>query len=136
MFSLNPATRRREVVASLPFGPRCIGARYGWVCVGGVENGQFATIRVGEPEKEWYRRRPRGSGDEAMGPGIEPEHEGAETGLGGSRRPEVNISHLGGSIVNSVTLHRPPSSTSDDDVVAVLTYPNPTITLLFCPCSD
>jgi hypothetical protein len=36
--------------------------------------------------------------------------------------PYVNIKELGGSIVNSVTLHRPPSSTSDDDVLAVLTY--------------
>lgn len=71
-----------------------------------------------------------------MGPDIESEHEGAETEFGGSRRPEVNISHLGGSIVNSVTLHRPPSSNSDDDVVAVLTYPNPVAILLFCPCSD
>jgi hypothetical protein len=34
----------------------------------------------------------------------------------------VNAKELGGSIVNSVTLHRPPSSTSDDDVLAVLTY--------------
>lgn len=124
-------------MASLPFGPRCIGARYGWVCAGGVENGQFATIRVGEPEKQWDRRQ-RGSGDEVMGLGMEPEHENGETELEGSRRlrPEVKISHLSGSIVNSVTLHRPPSSNSDDDVVAVLTYPNPIIILLFCPCSD
>lgn len=124
-------------MASLPFGPRCIGARYGWVCAGGVENGQFATIRVGEPEKQWDRRQ-RGSGDEVMGLEMEPERENGETELEGSRplRPEVKISHLSGSIVNSVTLHRPPSSNSDDDVVAVLTYPNPIIILLFCPCSD
>lgn len=123
-------------MASLPFGPRCIGARYGWVCAGGVENGQFATIRVGEPEKQWDRRQ-QSPGDEAMGLEIEPEHENRETETGRSRhpRPEVKISHLGGSIVNSVTLHRPPSSNSDDDVVAVLTYLNPVITLLFCPCS-
>lgn len=124
-------------MASLPFGPRCIGARYGWVCAGGVENGQFATIRVGEPEKQWDRRQ-RSPGDEAMGLEMEPEHEDGETETGSSRhpRPEVKISHLGGSIVNSVTLHRPPSSNSDDDVVAVLTYLNPVITLLFCPCSN
>jgi len=34
----------------------------------------------------------------------------------------VNVKELGGYIVNSVTLHRSPSSTSDDDVLAVLTY--------------
>lgn len=36
--------------------------------------------------------------------------------------PEVKITELGGLIVNSVTLHRPPGSTSDDDVLAILTY--------------
>lgn len=62
-----------------------------------------------------------------MGLEMDPERENGETELEGSRppRPEVKISHLSGSIVNSVTLHRPPSSNSDDDVVAVLTYPNP-----------
>lgn len=134
MFALNPATRKREIVASLPFGPRCIGARYGWVCAGGVEDGQFATIRVGEPEKRRDRRQ-RAAEDEAMSLELELE---SGNGEGSSRRirPEVKISHLGGSIVNSVTLHRPPSSNSDDDVVAVLTYTNPAITLSFCPCPD
>lgn len=123
------------MVASLPFGPRCIGARYGWVCAGGVENGQFATIRVGEPENQWDRQQ-QSSEDEAMRLELEPESENGEIEPGSSRRtrPEVKISHLGGSIVNSVTLHRPPSSNSDDDVVAVLTYLNLTITL-FYPCS-
>lgn len=125
-------------MASLPFGPRCIGARYGWVCAGGVENGQFATIRVGEPEKRRDRRQ-RNAEDEAMDLEVEigSENGGAETGNSRRIRPEIKINNLGGSIVNSVTLHRPPSSNSDDDVVAVLTYINPaTVTLPFCPSSD
>ena len=36
-------------------------------------------------------------------------------------RPEVKISELGGSIVNSITLHRPPGSKNNDDVLAILT---------------
>lgn len=121
-------------MASLPFGPRCIGARYGWVCAGGVENGQFATIRVGEPEKQWDRRQQSSEG-EAMGLEMEPESENGDARPASPRRPrpEVRISHLGGSIVNSVTLHRPPSSNSDDDVVAVLTYLNPVITYFNVP---
>lgn len=34
---------------------------------------------------------------------------------------EVKISELGGSIVNSITLHRPQGSRTDDDVLAILT---------------
>ncbi|RPB07460.1 hypothetical protein P167DRAFT_579222 [Morchella conica CCBAS932] len=123
IFALNPATKKREVVASLPFGPRCIGARYGWVCAGGVDNGQFASIRVGEPEK--LRNRRQGS-DEAMRE-LGPENAGEGSGISRRARPEVKITHLGGSIVNSVTLHRPPSSNSDDDVVAVLTNNDKTV---------
>lgn len=64
---------------------------------------------------------------------TELESSNGHDGPGNSRRirPEVKISQLGGSIVNSVTLHRPPSSNSDDDVVTVLTYTDPTITLPF-----
>jgi len=36
-------------------------------------------------------------------------------------RPQVNISELTGSIVNSITLHRPQGSKGDDDVLAILT---------------
>lgn len=36
-------------------------------------------------------------------------------------RPEVNISELTGSIVNSITLHRPQGSKDGDDVLAILT---------------
>lgn len=88
-----------------------------------MDNGQFASIRVGEPEK--LRNRRQGS-DEAMRE-LGPENAGEGSGISRRARPEVKITHLGGSIVNSVTLHRPPSSNSDDDVVAVLTYINPII---------
>ena len=113
-------------MASLPFGPRCIGARYGWVCAGGVENGQFASIRVGQQDKSRNQRQQ--SGDEnGEGEGVEEGEETTEArepGSGIPRRicPETRFSQLGGSIVNSVTLHRPPSSKSDNDVLAVLTY--------------
>ncbi|PWW71722.1 hypothetical protein C7212DRAFT_348794 [Tuber magnatum] len=115
VYSLNPATRKREIVAALPFGPRCIGAKYGWVCAGGVENGQFASIRVRQQEKNSDQRR---------GDGEVEEREGATESTSRSQRrisPDIKISQLGGLIVNSVTLHRPPSSKSDDDVLAVLT---------------
>lgn len=104
IYSINTTTRKRRLVATLPFSPRCIGARYGWVCAGGADRGQLATIRVTTTDH----------GNEAMS-------------LDGSSSPETKFSvhavkELGGYIVNSVTLHRPPSSSSDDDVLAILTY--------------
>jgi len=60
----------------------------------------------------------RGDDDE-----VEEGEEAGESTPGSQRRigPDIKISQLGGLIVNSVTLHRPPSSESDDDVLAVLT---------------
>jgi hypothetical protein len=102
-------------VATLPFGPRCIGAKYGWVCAGGVENGQFASIRVRQQDKSSDQRR----GDDVVegGEGARESTSGSQARIG----PDIRVSQLGGLIVNSVTLHRPPSSKSDDDVLAVLT---------------
>ena len=113
IYSLNTQTRKRRVVASLPFSPRCIGARYGWVCAGGADRGQFATIRVS-------------TAPVAHNDAIPADAAGAGSGSGAAtpgRSFSLNaVKELGGSIVNSVTLHRPASSTSDDDVLAILTY--------------
>ncbi|KAI5776386.1 hypothetical protein EDC01DRAFT_763353 [Geopyxis carbonaria] len=116
IYYLNTATKKRRLVASLPFSPRCIGARYGWICAGGNEHGNFATIRIRRTEEEEFGR----AGDDlpvSMDGEASDEEERRASG-----RPTVTVKKLGGSIVNSVTLHRPPSSTSDDDVLAVLTY--------------
>ena len=85
-------------MASLPFSPRCIGARYGWVCVGGDDHGHFATIRVQHNDPS----SPLVSRNDSM-------ELDADSGRGPGGRPPVMAKELGGSIVNSVTLHRPPS---------------------------
>jgi hypothetical protein len=79
------------------------------VCAGGADRGHFATIRV--------RKDGSGPAEDAMALDGEDRIEGSSDG-----QYRVNAKELGGYIVNSVTLHRPPSSTSDDDVLAVLTY--------------
>ena len=64
------------------------------------------------------------SSDQRQGDDEVEEGEEARESTSGSQRrisPDIKISQLGGLIVNSVTLHRPPSSKSDDDVLAVLT---------------
>ncbi len=114
IYSLDTSTRKRRLVGTLPFSPRCIGARYGWVCAGGAEDGQFATIRVRDTQSD------HANVDEAMA--LDMDMEDDVGNRPGNRRSSVTVNALGGSIVNSITLHRPPSSTSDDDVLAVLTY--------------
>ena len=99
IYSLNTATRRRVLVASLPFAPICLGAKYGWVCAGGSDNGKFAAIRVGDDGRPL------------------PARNGCE-----EARADVRVSDLGGLIVNSITLHRPPGPNADQDILAILTY--------------
>ncbi|KAF8441829.1 WD40-repeat-containing domain protein [Terfezia claveryi] len=115
IYLLNTKSRRREFVASLPFNPRCIGARYGWACAGGKDNGHFASIRIGR----YGKPRPCHE-DESVGMEVDAEEESM-------LRPEVNISELTGSIVNSITLHRPQGSQNDDDVLAILTNNDKTV---------
>ena len=31
---------------TLPFEPRCLSAGHGWLCAGGVDNGQFAIVSI------------------------------------------------------------------------------------------
>lgn len=42
---LNTVTEETETIKILPFQPRCLVARNGWICCGG-ETGEFAAIRV------------------------------------------------------------------------------------------
>jgi len=94
------------------------------VCAGGADHGHFATIRVRKPDDH---DDDDDSDPFASGPAYDAmslDGDG-ENPSGGSGRARLSVKELGGYIVNSVTLHRPPSSTSDDDVLAVLTYGNP-----------
>ncbi|KAI5795478.1 WD40-repeat-containing domain protein [Peziza echinospora] len=107
IYSLNTATRRRVLVASLPFAPICLGAKYGWVCAGGSDNGKFAAIRVGDDGRPL------------------PARNGCE-----EARADVRVSELGGLIVNSITLHRPPGPNADQDILAILTNNDQTVRIL------
>lgn len=95
------------------------------MCAGGADHGHFATIRVRKSEDR------DGDGDNdpfATGPAYDTmslDGEDESSSGSSSGRARLNVKELGGYIVNSVTLHRPPSSTSDDDVLAVLTYGKP-----------
>ncbi|CZT17659.1 uncharacterized protein RCC_03496 [Ramularia collo-cygni] len=46
VYHLNTETHRRTHLATLPFDARCTASAHGWVCVGGEEEGHFATIQL------------------------------------------------------------------------------------------
>ncbi|KAI2732868.1 hypothetical protein DTO012A8_10140 [Penicillium roqueforti] len=48
VYSIHISAQKRESVAVLPFEPRCLVAGYGWIVVGGPENGECAFIRIGD----------------------------------------------------------------------------------------
>ncbi|KAI5816928.1 hypothetical protein BZA77DRAFT_246142, partial [Pyronema omphalodes] len=99
IYSINTGSKTRRVVACLPFNPRCIGARWGWLVAGGPDRGQFVSIRTADTEHSLNSPNRSDS----------------------SQQPFISAQELGGQIVNSVTLHRSPNSTDDNDVIAIMT---------------
>jgi hypothetical protein len=123
---LNTAERYRYHVATLDFQPRCIGAKYGWLCAGG-EKGQVASIRVGEMERHWkWLARSKREAEGTMAFQNDEEHEEwrrtqVEFDIS-PVRPET--AEFGDQIMNSITLHNLENGRPDgsDVVLAVLTY--------------
>jgi len=113
-------------VTVLRFEPRCIGANYGWICAGGVENGQFAAIRVSDDENPTLRTADGQVHEETEFENVPVYPRGRSENLDGLNThmtaKYVRTTELGGTIVNSITLHKLKDSRSDGDVVAVLTY--------------
>jgi hypothetical protein len=138
IFALHIKSRKRESIAKLPWEPQCLDAGYGWICVGGPRNGLCAFISVGGEECEGERGRESifdlpSEVDALLPLDLNPEsrllahsflHRSQTTSrITGHRKPEVQIHEVGGSIVNSVTVHRLPSDQKGlkDEIVAVLT---------------
>ncbi|KAL8796406.1 MAG: hypothetical protein Q9195_001313 [Heterodermia aff. obscurata] len=120
IYALHKKSGKRELIASLPWAPQCLDAAYGWVCVGGPDNGLCAFIYIGDqPEEESVMDTTRSSHSEvdALLPlDLDPEsrlldhhtyhgHQG-QIRHGGARKSEVHCHELGTSIVNSVAIYR------------------------------
>ena len=127
------------MIASLPWEPQCLDAGYGWICVGGSECGRCAFICIGESSPNNGRSRDRDRNhhaevDALLPLDLDPEsrllahsflqRSQASATAGGRRKSEVQIHEIGGSIVNSITIHRLLSDRKgfQEEVVAVLTY--------------
>lgn len=128
--SIHVKSQRWDTIERIPFEPRCLAASYGWIVVGGSENGEcaFITLPGRVPRSRIGSSIAASDVDSAL-----PIELDSETRLStppvdiatGQRQPygalqssdgeipELFTKALGGSIVNSVTIHRLPA---DDDL--------------------
>ncbi|KAJ9302295.1 hypothetical protein DTO271G3_1161 [Paecilomyces variotii] len=140
VYAIHISSQKREGLAVIPFEPKCLAAGCGWIAVGGSDNGECAFIkldsnhgRAAGPRSNSQRsdvdsalpidleQRASRLGSRVLSP-WSGNGEG-ETGRTSSRLqlPEVQLHKFGGSIVNSVTIHRLPGGEglADEDVVVV-----------------
>lgn len=134
IYAIHLSSQKRETIAVIPFEPKCLTAGYGWIGIGGSDNGECAFIKISD---QAVRVRdsspaPRPSDvDSALPIDIEGlrrvnqswlsggESESAPN-TGGRQLRDVQLHKFGGSIVNSVTIHRLPGDgkgLADEDVM-------------------
>ena len=138
VFALDINTQKQTLVKSLPFKPVCLDAGYGWICVGGVNNGQCAFISIDEHENGETALGRHVEVDDLLPLGLDPGsrrslHDFRRTAPRWALYPGENVAkyelqahELGGDIVNSVTICLMPSMRSDqkgfkEEVVVVMT---------------
>lgn len=115
IYCLNAATQTQAHLTTLPFDARCTASGHGYVCVGGADDGNFAAIKVaGFP--------PVDESDVDASLPLDFEHRLSRPPLLGTAH-RIRLEKIGEDIVNSISIHKLPASSSEgrDDVVAVLT---------------
>lgn len=106
-------------------------AGYGWICAGGKINGQCAFISIDRAGIEGFNTLRTAEVDHVLPLDLDPgsralTHHNVpliRSQTGPLPKYELQDYELGGSIVNSVTIHLLPSEQEglDDEVVAVMT---------------
>ena len=131
---MNTSTRKKELLYTLPWDARCLYAAHGWLCVGGQDHGQFATVKLGDDGNGDEVFRTYSEVDAMLPLSLDPElrrqtHRSLVTRE--QRRPAAHTHELGQMIVNSVTIHRSADGDigADDGTVAVLTNNDKTVTM-------
>ncbi|PNS21726.1 hypothetical protein CAC42_1580 [Sphaceloma murrayae] len=114
IYYLNTATKKRKHIATLPFDARCTSAGFGYLCIGGENDGHFAVVKLEESRAADV--------DAAIPFDYWQSHRGAP------RAADIKVETVGTDIVNSVSVHQ----IHDDeahlhDVVAVLTNNDRTV---------
>ncbi|KAE8390762.1 WD40-repeat-containing domain protein [Aspergillus alliaceus] len=145
IYSIHITSRKRESLAVIPFEPKCLAAGYGWIGVGGSDNGECAFVKISDQGVHVRDDTPT-SHPSAVDSAL-PIDLGASTRISQSwlsgddpesvqdadRRqlPDVQLHKFGGSIVNSVTIHRLPGDErglADEDIV-ILSNNDKTVTV-------
>ncbi|KAL4956162.1 hypothetical protein BDW69DRAFT_159198 [Aspergillus filifer] len=144
VYSIHISSRKRETIAVIPFEPKCLAAGHGWIGIGGSNNGECAFVKLSDRGARGSRDRPNARPadvDSALPIDLEspqrnspwPTTEAGQTPTSstGSQIPEVQLHKFGGSIVNSVTIHRLPGDDKGfrDEDVAVLSNNDKTVTI-------
>lgn len=132
IYALHVPSRKRKLIKSLPWQPVCLDAGYGWIGVGGRENGRCAFISINEGS-DWPATafRQDAEVDQLLPLDLDPEYrrtfsdpsavlQWARPSCGSSY--ELQTHELGADIVNSITIHllRSEEDGLEDEVVAVL----------------
>ncbi|EMC93520.1 hypothetical protein BAUCODRAFT_37206 [Baudoinia panamericana UAMH 10762] len=124
IYCLNTNTKKRKHIATLPFEARCTASGYGYVCVGGEDDGHFAAIKL--------------DGSRAGAMEVDtalPVEPWRQVGNGAGRRAaSVKVERIGEEIVNSISIHRIQDEEAHlDDIVAVLTNNDKTVRVYSLP---
>ncbi|KAF7115656.1 hypothetical protein CNMCM5793_002896 [Aspergillus hiratsukae] len=143
IYSIHISSQKRETLAVIPFEPKCLTAGYGWIGVGGSDNGECAFVRIaGQAARGDTSIRASSDVDSALPINLEPPTRlsppwpsggASESSHQASRplMPEVQLHRFGGSIVNSVTVHRLPGADkgfADEDIM-ILSNNDKTVTI-------
>ncbi|OJD17839.1 hypothetical protein AJ78_02080 [Emergomyces pasteurianus Ep9510] len=128
IYVLHISSRKREKIAVVPFEPKCLAAGLGWIGVGGSEHGDCAFIKIGDPTSGVPHAMlpPRADVDSPLPVDLDPARPRFPPSSS-----NIKIHEFGGSIVNSVTLHRLPASdhTYAHEDVAVLSNNDTTVSI-------
>jgi hypothetical protein len=145
IYAIHISSKKRETIAVIPFEPRCLTSGYGWIGIGGSDNGECAFIKISDQAVRVRENTPAETPaevDSALPIDIEGLRRVNQSWLAGDEsqsspdgrgRPlrDVQLHKFGGSIVNSVTIHRLPGDNkglADEDVI-VLSNNNFTVTV-------
>ncbi|KAL1967022.1 hypothetical protein VTN77DRAFT_3546 [Rasamsonia byssochlamydoides] len=134
--SIHISSRKWDTIARIPFEPRCFAAGYGWIAVGAPDNGECAFVRLSDqtpPAPHADSSSHEADVDAALPIDLDSSTRAPPAGTSTEetrssstpclRQPaQVEIKKFGGSIVNSVTIHRLPGDgerLAHEDVVLI-----------------
>lgn len=115
---------------TLPFTPQCFTAGLGWIAAGGRSNGDCAFIALAWKSRQPQEVHSQAEVDSVLPLGLDtasrrlPQWLPNEQPPNAEPCPELTVQELGGSIVNSVTIHdlRNSDDAAIDEPVVVLRY--------------